>query len=89
MNDGDIVTLTWNLTDLHPIHLAASRGKPEAVKLWVLSGVDIDVEDQCGLTALMCAAIGGHDVVKQLLSMNANLDIKNGCDDRITFRCIV
>ncbi|CAG2061266.1 unnamed protein product [Timema podura] len=49
--------------------LAVSHGRLDTVKLLIEAGADININDEDGSTALMCAAEHGHiDIVKQLLS---------------------
>lgn len=57
--------------------LAASHGKYAMASMLLAAGADVNVQDEDGSTALMCAAEHGHvDMVKLLLSqtdMDANI----------------
>lgn len=49
--------------------LAVSHGNLEMVQLLLATGADINLQDEDGSTALMCAAENGRiDIVKHLLS---------------------
>lgn len=49
--------------------LAVSHGRMDMVELLLDSGADINIQDDDGSTALMCAAEHGHiDIVKFLLA---------------------
>lgn len=49
--------------------LAVSQGRTEMVNMLIDSGADINVQDDEGSTALMCACEHGHtDIVKILLA---------------------
>ena len=47
--------------------LAASRGDEADVRLHLDSGVPVDAKNDTGMTALCCAALGGHSDVLQIL----------------------
>lgn len=56
---------------------AAERGDLEVVKLFVESGMSVDVADVCGYTALHFAALNGHlSVVKVLVERGADMGAK-------------
>ncbi|KAK6495290.1 hypothetical protein TWF481_003316 [Arthrobotrys musiformis] len=56
-----------------PLHLAASKGKLDAVQVLLEFGATVDVPGDMGRTALHYAAIGGFpDVVECLLKAGAN-----------------
>ena len=58
-----------------PLHFAASGGHVSAVKALVQAGVDIDVVDEEGCSALHLAVFRGFDkVVEELVSAGANVD---------------
>jgi len=58
--------------------LAVSHGRLDMVRLLVESGADMNIQDEDGSTALMCAAEHGHtEIVKHLLS-------QPDCDASIT-----
>lgn len=58
--------------------LAVSHGRLDMVQMLLEAGADINIQDEDGSTALMCAAEHGHiEIVKHLLSQ---LD----CDSSIT-----
>jgi ankyrin repeat protein len=49
--------------------LAVSHGRLEMVRLLVEAGADMNIQDEDGSTALMCAAEHGHtEIVKHLLN---------------------
>lgn len=49
--------------------LAVSHGRIDTVQLLLESGADINIQDEDGSTALMCAAEHGYiDIVKILLA---------------------
>jgi len=49
--------------------LAVSHGRLDTVRLLLEAGADINIQDEDGSTALMCAAEHGHlEIVKLLLA---------------------
>lgn len=51
--------------------LAVSQGNLDMVQMLIAAGADINIQDQDGNTALMCAAEHGRlDIVKLLLSQS-------------------
>lgn len=55
--------------------LAVSHGRLEMVELLLDSGAEINIQDEDGSTALMCATEHGHmEIVKTLLS-HSDIDI--------------
>lgn len=55
--------------------LAVSHGRLEMVQLLLEAGADINLQDEDGSTALMCATEHGHvDIVKSLLE-HSDIDI--------------
>ena len=60
----------------------ANMGDTNAVKLFLVTGMDPDTRDNRGMTALMMAAREGHDpdhteIVKALLKKGADVNAKN------------
>lgn len=57
--------------------LAVSHGRLDMVQMLLEAGADINIQDEDGSTALMCAAEHGHaDIVKHFLThpdCNTNL----------------
>ena len=49
------------------LHIAASRGYVDVVRLLILSGADYNVQDATGLSAIMAAQQGMHEGVVSLL----------------------
>ena len=66
-----------------PLSAAASRGHVEAVEVLVKEGkADIDAQAQDRLTALMWAARAGRlEVIRCLLKLGANLDLRRDARD--------
>lgn len=58
--------------------LAVSHGRLDMVQMLLEAGADINIQDEDGSTALMCAAEHGHiEIVKHFLS-------QPDCDSSIT-----
>lgn len=58
--------------------LAVSHGRLDMVQMLLEAGADINIQDEDGSTALMCASEHGHiDIVKHFLS-------QPDCDSTIT-----
>lgn len=51
-----------------PLHYAARYGKEQEVKKLLEAGVDVEQRNDQGLTPLMMAAIGEHNVCVQILT---------------------
>ncbi|HEB41429.1 MAG TPA: ankyrin repeat domain-containing protein, partial [Candidatus Dependentiae bacterium] len=65
-----------------PLTFAARYDQPQAIKLLLKNGANIDHQEKNGLTALTIAASNGHlKVVELLLENKANIDHqeKHGC----------
>lgn len=63
--------------------LAVSHGRGDMVKALLSCGAQVNLRDDDGSTALMCACEHGHvDIVRQLLSMP-------GCDATLTDNVII
>ena len=61
-----------------PLHMAAERDMKEAMKMFLTSGADADIRNQCGFTCLHIAAREGHtDLVKILIAKDVNLDVRD------------
>jgi hypothetical protein len=56
---------------------AARRGRTDVVKLLLDNGATVDVQNEHGQTALMCAAENYPEIVELLLNSGANPDIKD------------
>lgn len=55
--------------------LAVSHGRREMVELLLAAGSDVNMQDEDGSTALMCATEHGHiEIVKHLLN-HSEIDI--------------
>lgn len=58
--------------------LAVSHGRGDMVRALLRCGAQVNLQDDDGSTALMCACEHGHvDIVRQLLSVS-------GCDATLT-----
>lgn len=56
-----------------PVHVAAIGGKLECVKIFIESGVEVDVRDEFGRTPLIAAADGGDlETIRYLLGQGAD-----------------
>ena len=61
--------------------LAVSHGRADMVALLLECGANVNIQDEDGSTALMCAAEHGHqDIVKLLL---AHPDVDAGLTDNV------
>jgi len=54
--------------------LAVSHGRLDLVQLLLEAGADVNVQDEDGSTALMCASEHGHVELVKLLLSQANCD---------------
>lgn len=78
--------------------LAVSHGNLEMVQLLMAAGADVNIQDEDGSTALMCAAEHGRgDIVKHLLSQTdcdsliqdvVSIGIKNNLKTILTNRIL-
>ena len=74
-NDG---TTTNDWKSLEGLHAAAQNGKVEDVKRLLSNGIDINKQNEEGMTAMHWACDGNHsNVVELLLSNNAKHDIQD------------
>ena len=65
--------------------LAVSHGRLDMVKLLLEAGADINIQDEDGSTALMCASEHGHiDIVRYLLTQ---ADIDPHVSDHVSLLC--
>jgi len=78
--------------------LAVSHGRLDLAELLLEAGADVNVQDEDGSTALMCASEHGHvDLVKLLLSQtNCDANVADNVRSDFTsyflwhkFRCVV
>ena len=61
-----------------PLITAAALGEPEAAKILIEAGADINLKNMDGSTALMVAIVFGKDkVAKVLIDNGADLNVKN------------
>ena len=73
-NDG---TKGGDWKELQGLHAAAKEGDVEGVRQSLSQGVDVNLQNEEGMTALHWACEQGHQsVVEVLLQANAKLDIK-------------
>ncbi len=65
------------------LNTAAETGdKVQFKKILKQKGLDLNLQDEEGMTPLMSAALGGQvDLLKQLLKKNVNLEVKNSAGD--------
>lgn len=54
--------------------LAVSHGKMETTKLLLEAGAGVNIQDEDGSTALMCAAEHGHKEIVRLLLSHPEID---------------
>lgn len=55
--------------------LAASHGKVDVVRLLIESGADVNIQDDDGSTALMCAAEHGYLDIVNTLAVHPDCDL--------------
>ncbi|RJP18351.1 MAG: ankyrin repeat domain-containing protein [Candidatus Abyssobacteria bacterium SURF_5] len=61
----------------------AAQGNTQTVELFMASGMDPDIRNSKGVTALMCATMNGHvETIKALLANGAEVDVK--AEDGVT-----
>jgi ankyrin repeat protein len=63
--------------------LGASHGRFDTIRLLIEAGADINIQDEDGSTALMCAAEHGHLQIAKYLSAQPDCDV-NITDNVIT-----
>lgn len=56
-----------NITGFTPIHHAAEAGSPEAARVLIEAGADVNLPSYAGQTPLQRARFGGHKEVVDLL----------------------
>jgi len=55
--------------------LGASHGRFDTVRLLIEAGADLNIQDEDGSTALMCAAEHGHIQIAQFLVAQPECDL--------------
>ncbi len=61
----------------HPMISACKNGHHEVVQLLIANGVSVDLQDEDGISALICASYFGHyEVVKFLITNGAEVNLK-------------
>ena len=76
--DPELCIAQPNGVDSSALHLAADMGYGDAIDIFIQRGVELDIVDNNGNTALIRAAGNGHTaVVDTLLGKEAKLDAKN------------
>lgn len=65
LEDGDIVSVTWNLPG--GLYQAVQNGNLPAVRRWVAHGVEVDIRDDSRQTPLMWATAHEHPKIVEAL----------------------
>ncbi|PAA53926.1 hypothetical protein BOX15_Mlig012391g1, partial [Macrostomum lignano] len=74
--------VTGDRAGILPVHLASETGHLDVIKRFLDIGVDVNAQEDCGLTCLHYAANGGKaDIIKLLLERGARVDLKAAYDD--------
>lgn len=76
--DGDLfIGASWKAYST-PLHIASEKGHVEIVRLFILEGVDVNLQNAAGDTPLHFAAkLKQIEVVKELLRHDANVNLNN------------
>lgn len=78
--DAEKFTVNTEMKSRYPIHYAADFGQKEVLKYLISKGVNIDVTDKYGITALLSAIWEDHKDCVQLL-IDSGAAVNNSAPD--------